>query len=96
MPDTEPVETTTEPEPVELSVCVDCYIWITNVETDPNWTEAEQETFLAAFYEGTEGFEHLAVGDDNYGFTVHSRCDTCTSYLGGTRFQAFGFLFVNA
>jgi len=50
--------------------------------------ERTDEEFVAAFKVGTEGFEILSLDTEDEGCFSWSPCDTCSSPLGGTRYDA--------
>lgn len=82
---------TTLNEHYEIRICIDCAMLIANGESNPEWTEAEEEAHLAAMDKCWPGDKyHLTVGDAVEDFSWSS-CDCCGSNLGGARLEAHAF-----
>ena len=70
-------------EILELEACSDCIMLLANAETDPNWTEEEENAYLAQVESvWPDDVWHLVAGncgdneEEHIDFTW-SRCDVC-------------------
>jgi hypothetical protein len=63
--------------------CSDCLMLIANGETPPELDEDETAAFVARFEAHTDGY-WVAYGDETQDFSWR-QCDTCGTFLGGSR-----------
>lgn len=71
---------------VDLSACWECVLFVANGDLPENDVDADRiEAGVIRWH--SLGY-HLAVGDEDYGFSWR-HCDVCKSHLGGGRHEMF-------
>ena len=71
-------------EPIDVSMCVTCLVWLANGDGDPDWSEVEEREFVDRLASRWDGW-HVVPGDGEAAEFSWSSCDVCGSTLGGDR-----------
>lgn len=95
-------------ELTELTVCVDCYLYVATGETEPSWSEEELFEFRRDYDEAAQAFTLLVNGVAHHEGCTHDlesedcpreephfssqACQLCRSPLGGDRYIVAGRL----
>jgi len=71
-------------DPIDVSMCVTCLVWLANGDGDTERTEGEEREFVDRLASRWDGW-YLAPGASDEEAFSWSPCDVCGSTLGGDR-----------